>query len=119
MPSNCFPPLSYHPVQRPLFFPFSKVFLDIGELFVDTFFNGVYDIGEPFDDIGNGIWDDAESFTDKPDGFYTEGEEFIDCNDDLSICENLYKLSSFGAACYDIDGNRDAGSNVSTNMFVI
>ncbi|MAJ43451.1 MAG: hypothetical protein CMF96_01735 [Candidatus Marinimicrobia bacterium] len=48
------------------------------EKFEDLNNNGIWDTGEPFEDIGNGIYDFGEKFTDTLNGKWDEGEDYID-----------------------------------------
>ena len=54
---------------------------DINEVWTDANGNGVWDEGEPLDDIGNGVWDEGEDFVDAGNGVWDEDEAFIDGND--------------------------------------
>ena len=48
------------------------------ENFEDLNNNGIWNIDEPFTDIGNGIWDIGEEYTDTLNGKWDEGEKFTD-----------------------------------------
>ena len=48
------------------------------EKFEDLNNNGIWDKGEPFEDMGNGIYDFGEKFTDTLNGKWDEGEKFTD-----------------------------------------
>ena len=49
------------------------------ESFADSNNNGIYDIGEKFEDKGNGAWNNNEVFEDVDNnGFYDSGEIFVD-----------------------------------------
>jgi adenylate cyclase len=48
------------------------------EQFTDLDSNKVYNIGEPFIDIGNGTWDKGEDYLDVANGVWDEGEDFVD-----------------------------------------